>query len=365
MKITRPTLLLDKSRCLENLDKMIQKAKNNKIELRPHFKTHQSHQVGRWFRENGIRKIATSSLRMAEYFAKDGWDDITVAFPANILEIDLINRLAESIELNLLIQSRECLNFLSDNLKNQVNGLIKIDLGYGRTGLRSDDFDGTDELIKEMNKSSNIKFSGFLGHAGHSYDARGIEQIKAVHNEACSKMQQVFDNYKDEYPDITISMGDTPTCSAMNSFGSATEIRPGNFVFYDLVQQQIGSCTLEQIAVAVACPVVALHPERNEIIIYGGGVHFSKDVYKHDKYGKCYGLVVGDAGKAWSGPVEDVFLQKISQEHGVVSCTDEFMEQCKIGDVLKILPVHSCMTADLLKRMLTIEGVEIEMMGNY
>ena len=110
--------------------------------------------------------------------------------------------------------------------------------------------------------------------------------------------------------------------------------------------------------------MVALHPERNEIIIYGGGVHFSKDVYNHTKFGKCYGLVVKDSDNGWSEPVEKVFLQKISQEHGVVSCTDEFMEQCTIGDVLKILPVHSCMTADLLKRMLTTEGEKIEMMGN-
>jgi len=31
------------------------------------------------------------------------------------------------------------------------------------------------------------------------------------------------------------------------------EIRPGNFVFYDLMQYRIGSCSVGQIAVAMAC----------------------------------------------------------------------------------------------------------------
>ena len=37
----------------------------------------------------------------------------------------------------------------------------------------------------------------------------------------------------------------------------------------------------------IACPVVALHPERKEVIIYGGAVHLSKDNYTDGvvKYG--------------------------------------------------------------------------------
>lgn len=38
----------------------------------------------------------------------------------------------------------------------------------------------------------------------------------------------------------------------------------------------IGSCSADDIVVAVVCPVVAKHEERGEMVIYGGAVHFFK-----------------------------------------------------------------------------------------
>ena len=114
--ITKPTLLLNEEIARSNIKRMVEKADRNNVKLRPHFKTHQSHEVGRWFREAGVDRITVSSLSMAGYFAHDGWDDITVAFPANLLEIDLINELASGIRLNLLVESVESAEFLAQNL---------------------------------------------------------------------------------------------------------------------------------------------------------------------------------------------------------------------------------------------------------
>lgn len=363
LQITRPTLLLDKQRALANIQKMASKAQRNQVDFRPHFKTHQSHEIGRWFRDYGVTKIAVSSLKMAEYFAEDGWNDITVAIPVNILEINTINKLASKIKLHLLVQSLETLSYLETNLTSPVQAFIKIDLGYGRTGVSIDKLDFLDSLTSAIQQSKMVNFVGFLGHAGHSYQACGLAQITAVHQESMDIMSIVYTRYKNKFPQLCISVGDTPTCSRMDSFGCVTELRPGNFIYYDLIQEQIGSCQLNQIAVAVACPIIALHPERNELIIYGGGVHFSKDVYEHAVYGTCYGLVVYDDNNNWSSPIPNVFLSKISQEHGVVKCPVEFLNQCQIGDLLKILPVHSCMTADLLKEVVLVDsGERVSMM---
>jgi len=81
--ITRPTLLLDEERARRNVERMAVKAGRSGVLFRPHFKTHQSAQIGGWFRERGVSKITVSSVKMAEYFAGQGWDDITIAFPAN------------------------------------------------------------------------------------------------------------------------------------------------------------------------------------------------------------------------------------------------------------------------------------------
>ncbi|MBY0433245.1 MAG: hypothetical protein K2U26_03955 [Cyclobacteriaceae bacterium] len=88
MKITRPTLLLDEQKCRANIKRIVDKAKRARVKLRPHFKTHQSHEVGSWFREEGVSACTVSSIEMAAYFAKDYWHDITVAFPVNVLEVE-------------------------------------------------------------------------------------------------------------------------------------------------------------------------------------------------------------------------------------------------------------------------------------
>ena len=110
--ITTPTLILDKTKCLNNIRLMANKAKKHNLILRPHFKTHQSRIVGKWYKQQGIDKITVSSLQMAEYFANDDWKDITVAFPVNIREIETINSLAEEIQLNITIENIESIEFL-------------------------------------------------------------------------------------------------------------------------------------------------------------------------------------------------------------------------------------------------------------
>jgi D-serine deaminase-like pyridoxal phosphate-dependent protein len=42
-----------------------------------------------------------------------------------------------------------------------------------------------------------------------------------------------------------------------------------------------------------------------------------------------------------------VYLKGISQEHGVIVAPDKkFFDNTKIGDLVYILPIHSCLAAD-------------------
>ncbi|RLD73544.1 MAG: alanine racemase, partial [Bacteroidetes bacterium] len=79
--IQTPTLILNKALVLENIQFMAEKARKHHLSFRPHFKTHQSAEIGNWFKDAGVDKITVSSVSMAEYFAKHGWKDITIAFP--------------------------------------------------------------------------------------------------------------------------------------------------------------------------------------------------------------------------------------------------------------------------------------------
>jgi D-serine deaminase-like pyridoxal phosphate-dependent protein len=346
--ITKPTLLLDKQKCKRNIAMMVSKAATNHVSFRPHFKTHQSLEIGRWFKALGVNKITVSSLEMAQYFSSE-WDNITVAFPVNILEIVTINQLAEKIKLHLLVESVEAVRFLALNTKHEIGIFIKIDVGYHRTGLPPTSTQQIDEILSEVSASKTLHFNGFLTHAGHTYSCRTKEEILAIHQTSKEILTVLKAKYIDSYPDLIISIGDTPGCSVADDFSGIDEIRPGNFVFYDLTQQQIGACSFDQIAVAMACPIVAIHPDRNEIVIYGGGVHFAKDRLEVDAVGTIYGIVVEQLGELWGDPIEGMYLKSLSQEHGIVSVPEPVLANYKIGDLLYILPVHSCMTANEMK----------------
>jgi D-serine deaminase-like pyridoxal phosphate-dependent protein len=363
MNITKPTLILDEAKCKANIAFMADKAKKHNIELRPHFKTHQSLEIGQWFKEAGVSKVTVSSLDMAEYFAKD-WNDITVAFPVNILEIDTINRLASKVTLNLLVESVATAEFLIKHLKHSVNFLIKLNIGNGRTGLMPNNTETIDAILETTKNTDRLNFIGFLGHAGQTYKCRSKTEILKVHEEAQATIVNVKNKYKAQYPNIIVSYGDTPSCSVADNFEGLDELRPGNYAFYDVMQVQIGDCSYNDIAVAMACPIVSIHKDRNQIVIYGGGIHFSKD--RIEKNGTLvFGEVAKSNGSTWHDVIPNMYLKALSQEHGVVSVPETEINNYNIGDIIYVLPVHSCMTADLMKRYTTTEGYRITMMVNY
>ncbi|GGK75993.1 alanine racemase [Rufibacter glacialis] len=359
-QISEPTLLLNEAIARANIGRMAEKAKRHKVRLRPHFKTHQSRQAGEWFREEGITAITVSSVKMAQYFARHGWQDITVAFPLNRRQLPQITELAQQITLHLTVTSADDVAFLREHLAAPVHLWVKADTGYGRTGIKTEDTVVLEAVLAELKQTPQHTFSGFLAHAGHSYKARSHESIAAIHQETLTKMRGLKERYSSTWPKLQLSIGDTPSCSTMEDFSGIDEIRPGNFVFYDLTQNLISSCRLEDIAVALACPVVALHPDRHEVILYGGAVHFSKDALQQPDGAVIFGLVVPLTESGWGEPLPETALVSLSQEHGIVRTTPELFSQFEIGGLMGVLPVHSCLTADLMKGYVTLEGKQLE-----
>ncbi|MGM0547439.1 MAG: alanine racemase [Bacteroidota bacterium] len=360
--ITTPTLLLNETICRNNIKKMAEKASQNNVAFRPHMKTHQSAEVGRWMAELGVNAITVSSVKMATYFAEHGWDDITIAFPCNIRQAEAINELAQRVSVRVLINKPATAKRLDEKLTTAVKTYIEVDTGSGRTGLAPENIEEITSLIKVIESTKHISWIGFYSHAGHSYRCRNEEQISRLHQEIMKKFQVLKNHVGDDFGPFEICSGDTPCCSVANSFGPIDAISPGNFVFYDLMQWQIGSCSEKDIAVAMACPVVDKYPERNELVIHGGAVHFSKENIDHNG-GSHFGYVAKESDAHWQIDDQSSYLAKLSQEHGTIKCSDGLFEEYDIGDVIRVLPVHSCLTANLMHRYQLADKSTIEMMN--
>ncbi|HJX39551.1 MAG TPA: alanine racemase [Anaerolineae bacterium] len=364
LAIEKPTLVLHAERARRNIETMASKAFKSSVRFRPHFKTHQSAQIGEWFRECGVESITVSSLDMADYFAGHGWRDITVAFPANILEIAKINGLAEAVDLGLLVESTETAVFLARHLTSRAGVWIKIDVGSQRTGIAWDRLDRVLAVAEQVERARLLSFRGLLTHAGHAYQARSREEIKKVHGETVARMAHVRAGLSAEgLPGAEVSVGDTPTCTVMDDFGDVDEIRPGNFVFYDVMQLELRVCSEEEIAVAVACPVVAKHEDRSEAVVYGGAIHLSTESIAGPDGAQAFGYVALPTQDGWGPAVQGGYVSSLSQEHGVVKLPDHVLGGLRVGDVLMVVPVHSCLTANLMKTYRTLDGQSITAMG--
>jgi len=354
-----PTLLLDRHQCRRNIQGMASKAEKHGLAFRPHCKTHQSATIAGWYRDYGVDRITVSSFRMAHYFAIHGWKDILVAFPFSPADLDILHQLSALRRMGILLDNTDTLPFL-DRSDHPVEVYVDVDTGYGRTGIPAEDLDSMEELIKGIRERSHLRFRGFYCHAGHSYKAPDKADKLAIHRKALADLK----NLKKHFGQLQcrVLYGDTPLCSTMDDFSGIDEITPGNFVFYDLTQWQLGSCTLDQVAVAVACPVSGSYAG-GKLLVHGGAVHFSKESLQLGGR-TIFGQVVQPTVRGWGKAVDGAFLESLSQEHGLITDGGALHGQTRIGEQLLVLPVHSCLTANLMRSYRTIEGQQIESMNS-
>jgi D-serine deaminase-like pyridoxal phosphate-dependent protein len=355
--LTQPTLILDKQRTLRNIERMARRAKQAGVRFRPHFKTHQSKDVGEWFRDVGVEAITVSSLEQAAYFARHGWSDITVAFPVNLRERSTIASLSASISLGVLVDADTHVDILKAVIETEVAVWIKIDAGYGRVGIPWDDTRSIAHIAGSIAGSSNLKLEGILAHNGHTYHARDVHEIRRIHDEAVTRLVTVKQTLLTEgHEKCAISIGDTPSCSTVESFNGIDEIRPGNFVFYDVMQHVLGVCADTDVAVAVLCPIVGLYPQRNHAALYGGAVHLSKESIRVADGHVVYGFAASPEGDSFGTLDHKAPVIALSQEHGILQLPDTRIASLRIGNMLPIYPVHSCLTANLYGEYLTLDG---------
>ena len=345
----KPVLLLDEARCKKNIGRMVQKATASYCDFRPHFKTHQSATIGEWFREKGVTGITVSSVSMAEYFHETGWNDITIAFPFFAAQIEGLIKLNQSCKLRLFVNRAEDIQLLSRSLTNDFRVYIELNTGSNRSGIHHENRLQIDSIIEACSKLENVHFHGFYVHHGGTYKARSKEEI----TEIIAPTLSIYKDLKAGYPGAKFSLGDTPSASVMTTFDNVDELTPGNFVFYDWMQVQIGSCTLNDVALFSLLPVAQVSKDNNQAIVLGGAVHLSKD-FVEDNGARNYGQVVNIIN--YEITPAPLYLSALSQEHGTITGNVETIT----GNHVVVCPIHSCLTANLHDHYLTTDGKIID-----
>lgn len=369
LNFQQPTAVVDIEKVRKNIRRMKQRMDRAGVKFRPHFKTHQSSGIAEVFAREGIHSITVSSITMAHYFAKHGWNDITIAFPLNIREIDRIRALPQDTTPGLLISDAFTTEYpFPDDLLKKAVFWIELDTGHHRSGFPIADFVTLSAIIKRLDKTG-AHLQGFLFHDGHTYPASTTEDISRIRFQTLALIAELKAFLNIKYPgrNFLFSGGDTPSCSLDLPMDGIDEMRPGNFVFYDLQQLALGACQPHDIALSVFCPVVASYPDQRRAIIYGGSIHLSKDKMSVDSQ-TIYGMVCSEKEQDSLHPYlpgRFPLVSSLSQEHGVITGSVEQIARLKPGNLARVIPVHSCLVVSNMPQLVSVDGMVFETMGMH
>ena len=88
----------------------------------------------------------------------------------------------------------------------------------------------------------------------------------------------------------------------------------------------------------------------------------SKEFLEDDRGRKVFGTLAA-AGRESLGPILwNAPVVSITQEHGIIRMDEALFSETEIGDVVYILPVHSCLTCNLHREYRTLDGHVIRRM---
>lgn len=320
------------------------------VALRPHLKTAKSAEVARLATAGEVGGITVSTLAEAEYFAEHGFRDILVA---NALPPQKLDRVA------LLIDAGVTITLVTDDVsmaraiaahRTGFKVLIEIDCGDNRAGV-----DANGQELLEIAQALEGKLAGVTTHAGHSYGCRSVECVRGIaETERLSAVTAASRLRDAPFACDVVSVGSTPTMTHAENLDGVTEARPGVYMFQDLFQAEIGSCEKSDIAVTVLASVIGHNTYAKRILIDAGAIALSKDrstqATEHDAgFGEIRDIDNANAfGKC--------IIERAYQEHGAATVSNRAIAQLSIGDRVRVLPNHACLTASTHDRYYVVDG---------
>jgi len=343
-----PSLLLDERRMLRNVERLETHLRTLGVPLRPHLKTAKSVDVARRVLANGTGPATVSTLREAAVFAGVGVRDIVyaVGIVPDKLERVLAIR-ATGCDLSVLLDSREQAAAVVDASRasgTSIPALIEIDCDGHRGGLRPDDLGIV--AIGRILHEGGAELRGVLTHAGESYGAYGADAHAAfAERERAAAVAAATALRAAGLPSPVVSVGSTPTAHAARDLAGVTEVRAGNYMFFDLFQAGIGVCAIDDIAISVLTSVIGHQAGAGRIFIDAGWMALSRDRgTAQQRIDQGYGVVCDIDGHV----IPDLIVVEANQEHGIVSVrpgSDASLPDLSVGTRLRILPNHACATA--------------------
>ena len=309
-----PQVLVDRRRLLSNIDRAQQLADSAGVALRPHAKTHKSPVIARWQLDRGAAGICCAKVGEAEVFADAGIADIRLPYPINPVNATRMLALMDRAAISIVVDHLAVARAWSDAMQRAhrvLDVLVKVDVGFHRCGIDPDA--SPVDFIQQAASMPGLRVRGLLSHAGHGYSATSTTELEAIAHRESEMLRTLRERAAAAgVPLEEISVGATPTLRFSAGEPGLTELRPGNYVYFDRTQVGLGSAALENCALTVLATVVS-KVSADRIILDCGSKTLSSD---RSPTSPGYGAVLSRDGSAID---EALTIERLSEEHATVS----------------------------------------------
>lgn len=350
-----PCVLIDQQKLERNIDRMQDAASARQMRLRPHAKTHKSVDLARLQIARGAVGICCAKPGEAEVFAEAGIRDIRLPYPVNPVSAGRILALLDRTHLSFIVDDLDVARRWSDVMNaagREVDVLVKVDVGFHRCGI-DPEAAGAASFVVRVAEMRGLRFRGLLSHAGHAYNAASEEEITRIADTEARLLSNLRDRVADAgVPVEEISVGATPTARFSLRQEAVTELRPGNYVYYDRTQVALGAATWQDCALTVLARVVS-RPAPDRIILDAGSKTLTTDQAKGTGNTAGYGAVMQALDVAAAD--DSLLIERLSEEHATVKIT-EGASPLVPGDLVRIVPNHACVVSNLVDELWLVSG---------
>jgi D-serine deaminase-like pyridoxal phosphate-dependent protein len=350
-----PSVLVDKPRFERNLDRMQAAASAKGIRLRPHAKTHKSPELARMQIARGAVGVCCAKLGEAEVFADAGIEDIRLPYPLNPVNAARVVQLLDNTRLSFIVDDLEVARGWSEAMRaagREVDVLVKVDVGFHRCGIDPANR-GAAEMIARVAELPGLRFRGLLSHAGHAYGAGSEGEMASIAAEEVRTLRALAADVEGLGHRVKeISVGATPPARHSLEQQGITELRPGNYIYYDRTQVTLNAATFSDCALTVLARVVST-PASDRIILDSGSKTLSTDQARGFRSAPGFGTVF--SGLHSGEPDETLLVERLSEEHATVRVLGAGC-RLRTGDLVRILPNHACVVSNLVDSVWLVDG---------
>ena len=352
-ELPTPQVLVDEKRLFANIDRVQHLADSAGLRLRPHAKTHKSPVIARWQVDRGAVGICCAKVGEAEVFVNAGIENVRLPYPVNPGNRARVLGLMEHASISIVVDHLAVARLWSDAMEaagRTLDVLVKVDVGFHRCGI-DPGHPGALEFVRAVSSMRRLRLRGLLSHAGHGYAASSEDALRAV--AACEA--EILIALRDRavasgVPIEELSVGATPTLRFSVNERRLTELRPGNYVYFDRTQVALGVATLADCALTVLATVVS-KPAVDRIILDCGSKTLSSDPARGFTNPAGYGAVLTMDGSAVD---EGLVIERLSEEHATVRVVNG--TTLEPGDRVRVVPNHACVVSNLVDVIRLVEG---------